>query len=67
MAIGSILGHALEYPDIAVIWVDAHADINPPHLSISGNIHGMPLAFIVDELKHTVPQDLPGFDWVAPW
>ncbi|KAH8881367.1 arginase-domain-containing protein [Thozetella sp. PMI_491] len=32
--------------DIAVIWVDAHADINTPETSGSGNIHGMPVAFL---------------------
>ncbi|KAJ3520456.1 hypothetical protein NM208_g13700 [Fusarium decemcellulare] len=32
--------------EIAVIWVDAHADINTPEISDSGNIHGMPVAFL---------------------
>jgi arginase len=32
--------------EIAVIWVDAHADINTPETSDSGNIHGMPVAFL---------------------
>ncbi|EFX03362.1 arginase [Grosmannia clavigera kw1407] len=32
--------------EIAVIWVDAHADINTPESSDSGNIHGMPVAFL---------------------
>ncbi|KAJ4288462.1 Arginase, catabolizes arginine to ornithine and urea [Kalmusia sp. IMI 367209] len=31
--------------DVGVIWVDAHADINTPETSPSGNIHGMPVAF----------------------
>ena len=29
---------------IGVIWVDAHADMNTPGSSPSGNVHGMPLA-----------------------
>ena len=29
-------------PNTGVIWVDAHADINTPDVSESGNIHGMP-------------------------
>jgi len=29
---------------IGVIWIDAHADMNTPESSPSGNIHGMPLA-----------------------
>lgn len=28
-----------------VIWVDAHADINSPSSSATGNVHGMPLYF----------------------
>lgn len=32
--------------EVAVIWVDAHADINTPETSDSGNIHGMPVAFL---------------------
>ena len=30
-----------------VIWVDAHADLNTPETSPSGNIHGMPLAALL--------------------
>lgn len=32
--------------EVAVIWVDAHADINTPETSGSGNVHGMPVAFL---------------------
>lgn len=32
--------------EVAVVWVDAHADINTPELSESGNIHGMPLGWL---------------------
>lgn len=30
-----------------VLWVDAHADLNTPSTSPSGNIHGMPLAHLL--------------------
>lgn len=33
--------------DIGLIWFDAHADINTPETSSSGNIHGMPLAALL--------------------
>ena len=33
--------------EIGLIWFDAHADINTPETSPSGNIHGMPLAAIL--------------------
>jgi arginase len=32
---------------LGLIWIDAHADINTPESSPSGNIHGMPLATIL--------------------
>jgi arginase len=32
---------------LGVIWVDAHADINSPATSPSGNVHGMPLAALL--------------------
>ena len=33
--------------EIGLIWLDAHADINTPDSSPSGNIHGMPLAVLL--------------------
>nr|XP_048271847.1 arginase-2, mitochondrial [Myodes glareolus] len=65
LAIGTISGHARHHPDLCVIWVDAHADINTPLTTVSGNIHGQPLSFLVRELQDKVPQ-LPGFSWVKP-
>ena len=44
IAIGSIAGIASHYENLGVIWYDAHADINTPETSPTGNIHGMPLA-----------------------
>jgi arginase len=32
---------------LGLIWVDAHADMNTPKSSPSGNVHGMPLACII--------------------
>ena len=52
IAIGTVAGTAkairerLGGKEMAVIWVDAHADINTPETSGSGNIHGMPVAFL---------------------
>ena len=53
IAIGTFSGiashfHAREQ-EIGLIWFDAHADINTPETSISGNVHGMPLATILGE------------------
>ncbi|KAM5345923.1 hypothetical protein ACJ41O_011784 [Fusarium nematophilum] len=56
IAIGTIAGTAKATRErlnreIAVIWVDAHADINTPEISDSGNIHGMPVAFLTGLAK----------------
>ena len=32
---------------MGVIWVDAHGDMNTPATSLSGNVHGMPLASLL--------------------
>lgn len=51
IAIGSFSGVASYYRDrseeVGLIWFDAHADINTPETSGSGNVHGMPLATIL--------------------
>ena len=48
VAVGSVSGVAKAYRErgekIGLIWLDAHADMNTPESSPSGNIHGMPLA-----------------------
>jgi len=56
IAIGTIGGTAKATRErlgtgLAVIWVDAHADINTPETSGSGNIHGMPVAFLTGLAK----------------
>jgi arginase len=35
--------------EIGLIWFDAHADINTPETTMTGNIHGMPLAVLLGE------------------
>jgi len=35
------------YPDLNVLWVDAHLDANTAQSSSSGNLHGMPVAAIM--------------------
>jgi arginase len=48
IAIGTIAGMSNHYrkagQKLGLIWIDAHADMNTPQSSPSGNIHGMPLA-----------------------
>ncbi|MBC7796573.1 MAG: arginase, partial [Pyrinomonadaceae bacterium] len=46
--------------DVGLIWIDAHADLNTPETSPSGNLHGMPLAHL---FGYGLPElvDLEGF------
>lgn len=54
LAIGSIQGHAAAKKDLSVVWVDAHADINTPLTSPTGNIHGQPMSYLIHELHSKV-------------
>jgi arginase len=51
VAVGTVAGlsHHLrkEHRKLGLIWIDAHADMNTPETSPSGNVHGMPLACCV--------------------
>jgi arginase len=51
LAAGSIAGASAHLAasggSLGLIWVDAHADLNTPATSRSGNVHGMPLAALL--------------------
>lgn len=50
VAIGSLSAAVRHFrEDIAVLWIDAHADLNTPNTSPSGNLHGMVLAAMLGE------------------
>ena len=48
IAIGTVSGMSRHFRKaglkLGLIWIDAHADMNTPATSPSGNVHGMPLA-----------------------
>lgn len=53
-SIGSIAGALAKYGDeLAVLWIDAHMDLNTPESSPSGNIHGMMLAALAGLTSNT--------------
>ena len=60
---GSISGLKAAYPDLKVIWVDAHGDANTPETSPSGNYHGMPAAHLLGWMGKG---EVLGFDWFTP-
>ena len=51
LAAGSIAGTASAMSQLnrpfGVLWIDAHADMNTPESTLSGNVHGMPLACVL--------------------
>ena len=51
IACGTVAGISSHYhkkrKKIGLIWFDAHADMNTPETSPTGNVHGMPLASIM--------------------
>ena len=56
VAIPSALASAKVNTDIGIIWIDAHTDYNTFESTVTGNIHGLPLAAITGyknaELRH---------------
>lgn len=65
LAIGSIHGHASCRGELSVVWVDAHADINTPLTSPTGNVHGQPMSYLIHELHSQIPS-IPSFSWITP-
>lgn len=66
IAIGTFSGVSNHFrnkdQEVGLIWFDAHADINTPETSSSGNIHGMPLAVLLGE----GPEDLVNLGGFSP-
>lgn len=62
IAMGTISGILSKRPNTGIIWVDAHADINTPSTSGSGNMHGMPLGFLLGLVDHM--EDFPSLRWM---
>ncbi|KAJ1795894.1 Arginase, catabolizes arginine to ornithine and urea [Coemansia sp. RSA 2399] len=62
IAMGTLSGTAAVYGDsLCVVWVDAHADINTPETTESGNLHGCPLSFLLGLCEAHEP-----FEWITP-
>jgi arginase len=46
--VGAVRGLAGRVDRLAVVWLDAHGDLNTPETSPSGNLWGMPLRMLLD-------------------
>ncbi|GAB1603631.1 arginase-1-like [Argonauta hians] len=64
LGIGSVHGQIeAETVNPVLIWIDAHSDINTPSTSDSGNAHGMPVAYLIEEMKDQLPP-IKQFEWI---
>ena len=69
IAVGTVSGMAEAFRrrnlNLGLLWFDAHADMNTPETSPSGNVHGMPMASI---LGYGAPEltDIFGFSPKLP-
>ncbi|TFJ81342.1 hypothetical protein NSK_007303 [Nannochloropsis salina CCMP1776] len=61
IGVGSVAGALKGRPETAIIWVDAHADINSRNTSESGHLHGMVLSFLMN-LDNS--RNMKGFHWL---
>jgi arginase len=59
IAAGTLDGLLAERPGLRVLWFDAHADLNTPATTPSGNCHGMPLAAALGPAADV----FPGLAW----
>jgi arginase len=70
IAMGTVAGvakhHAERDEKIGLLWVDAHADLNTPNSSPTGNVHGMPLATILGNGDPLLMGIGPSGPWVDP-
>ncbi|CAI2181211.1 4043_t:CDS:2, partial [Funneliformis geosporum] len=62
LALGTVVGTLSVHPEACLIWIDAHADINTPETTESGNLHGCPVSFLLG-----IAGKVPGFEWVKPF
>lgn len=63
LAMGSIAGAVRNASKLGVLWIDTHPDVNTPEGSLSGHIHGMPLAVAIGATEESLPRSthLAGF------
>ncbi len=65
IALGTLGGLASVHGPGAVLWFDAHGDLNTPETSPSGNVHGMPLGAALGRDPESFASDawpLPALD-----
>ena len=64
IAMGTVSATVEKYPDVGVLWIDAHADINTLDSTDSGNLHGCPVSFLMGLNKTGKLECPPSLQWV---
>ena len=65
IAMGTLAGLSSVHGTGGLLWVDAHADLNRPETTPSGNVHVMPLAAALGACNFEL-NGLPRAPWVDP-
>jgi len=55
LAIGALAGVARVKGPQGIVWIDAHADMNTPLTSPTGNLHGMAMAGALGDIRDVFP------------
>jgi arginase len=58
VAISTVGAFTAIYPNGKILWIDAHADLNLPQYSPTGNLHGMPVSLLLN-CEHIKSKYLP--------
>jgi len=61
--VSSFLSH---FPNGYIIWIDAHADLNTPESSPTGNFHGMPLSYLMGISQSPLSRNCPFWGVLDP-
>ncbi len=68
-AIGVASGIRMAHPEkkLGIVWIDAHADLHTPYTSPSGNMHGMPIAALLNEDNKELQINRPAKETIDYW
>ncbi|MFY9521135.1 MAG: arginase [Caldicoprobacterales bacterium] len=63
IAVGTVFGVQSVLKNVGILWIDAHTDFNTLETTITGNVHGMPLAALTgvgaQEMAPFRTEDMP--------
>lgn len=66
LAIGALAAARRARPDLRVLWIDAHGDLNTAETTPTGNVHGTPLAVALGQVPGPFDRCGWGSDRIAP-